>query len=160
MTRRTSALFHLTWIYRSCRTIKKYSADLQVRNQQLFNNILRICERLNKLGLIFLFFLKRINYLLVCLRTFRFPPYALSYKMSTPRVINLYYAGNYSVYGFQIKLSRSLGPFILSVYLPSAMFVMMSWVSFLIPPVSLITAFWMFSSNLNLKILTLGSSSR
>jgi glycerol uptake facilitator-like aquaporin len=43
--------------------------------------------------------------------------------------------GNYSVYGFQINLSRSLGPFILSVYLPSAMFVMMSWVSFFIPPV-------------------------
>jgi hypothetical protein len=45
--------------------------------------------------------------------------------------------GNYSVYGFEINLSRSLGPFILSVYLPSAMFVMMSWVSFFIPPVSL-----------------------
>jgi len=43
-------------------------------------------------------------------------------------------SSNYSVYGFQIKLSRSLGPFILSVYLPSAMFVMMSWVSFFIPP--------------------------
>merc|ERR1719460_2132230 len=43
-------------------------------------------------------------------------------------------SSNYSVYGFQIKLSRSLGPFLLSVYLPSAMFVMMSWVSFFIPP--------------------------
>ena len=45
------------------------------------------------------------------------------------------YPGNYSAYGFEILLSRSLGPFILSVYLPSAMFVMMSWVSFFVPPV-------------------------
>ena len=39
------------------------------------------------------------------------------------------------MYGFEMKLSRSIGPFILSVYLPSAMFVTMSWVSFYIPPV-------------------------
>merc|ERR1719192_1055451 len=43
-------------------------------------------------------------------------------------------SSNYSVYGFEIKLTRSIGPFILSVYLPSAMFVTMSWVSFFIPP--------------------------
>jgi len=43
-------------------------------------------------------------------------------------------SSNYSVYGFEIRLSRSLGPFILSIYLPSAMFVMMSWVSFFVPP--------------------------
>jgi len=43
-------------------------------------------------------------------------------------------SSNYSVYGFEIKLTRSIGPFILSVYLPSAMFVTMSWVSFVIPP--------------------------
>jgi len=43
-------------------------------------------------------------------------------------------SSNYSAYGFQILLSRSLGPYILSVYLPSAMFVMMSWVSFFVPP--------------------------
>ena len=49
-----------------------------------------------------------------------------------------YHPGNYSVYGFEINLSRSLGPFILSVYLPSAMFVMMSWVSFFIPPVGIV----------------------
>ena len=34
----------------------------------------------------------------------------------------------------QIVLTRSLGPFILSVYLPSGMFVVMSWVSFFNPP--------------------------
>ena len=43
-------------------------------------------------------------------------------------------AGNYSVYGFEMQLSRSLGPFILSIYLPSAMFVTMSWVAFFVPP--------------------------
>merc|ERR1719397_1492841 len=43
-------------------------------------------------------------------------------------------SSNYSAYGFEILLSRSLGPFILSVYLPSGMFVIMSWVSFFIPP--------------------------
>ena len=45
--------------------------------------------------------------------------------------------GNYSMYGFEMKLTRSMGPFILSVYLPSAMFVTMSWVSFYIPPVKI-----------------------
>ena len=44
------------------------------------------------------------------------------------------FAGNYSVYGFEMQLSRSLGPFILSIYLPSAMFVTMSWVAFFVPP--------------------------
>jgi len=43
-------------------------------------------------------------------------------------------SSNYSVYGFEIQLSRSLGPFLLSIYLPSAMFVTMSWFSFFIPP--------------------------
>jgi len=43
-------------------------------------------------------------------------------------------SSNYSVYGFEMQLSRSLGPFILSIYLPSAMFVSMSWVAFFVPP--------------------------
>jgi len=43
-------------------------------------------------------------------------------------------SSNYSVYGFEMQLSRSLGPFILSIYLPSAMFVTMSWVAFFVPP--------------------------
>ena len=85
------------------------------------------------------------------MRKFKFSAFALSDKMSSPKSNKFIFLGNYSVYGFQIKLSRSLGPFILSVYLPSAMFVMMSWVSFFIPPVSWIKAFWMFSLNLNLK---------
>jgi hypothetical protein len=42
-------------------------------------------------------------------------------------------AGNYSVYGMEIKLSRCVSPYLLNVYLPTAIFVVMSWVSFLIP---------------------------
>ena len=39
------------------------------------------------------------------------------------------FAENYSIYGVEIVLTRVLSPYILSVYLPSAMFVVMSWVS-------------------------------
>ena len=39
-------------------------------------------------------------------------------------------AENYSIYGVEIVLTRVLSPYILSVYLPSAMFVSMSWVTF------------------------------
>ena len=42
-------------------------------------------------------------------------------------------SGNYSVYGMEIKLSRCVSPYLLNVYLPTAIFVVMSWVSFLIP---------------------------
>jgi len=40
---------------------------------------------------------------------------------------------NYSVYGMEIRLSRTVSPYLLNVYLPTAIFVVMSWVSFLIP---------------------------
>ncbi|XP_059087344.1 glycine receptor subunit alpha-4-like isoform X2 [Tigriopus californicus] len=40
---------------------------------------------------------------------------------------------NYSVYGLEIHLSRCVSPYLLNVYLPTAIFVVMSWVSFLIP---------------------------
>lgn len=33
----------------------------------------------------------------------------------------------------EIKLSRCVSPYLLNVYLPTAIFVVMSWVSFLIP---------------------------
>ena len=36
---------------------------------------------------------------------------------------------NYSIYGVEIELTRVLSPYLLSVYLPSAMFVSMSWVT-------------------------------
>ena len=47
------------------------------------------------------------------------------------------FAENYSIYGVEIVLTRVLSPYILSVYLPSAMFVVMSWVSKLVLAVSL-----------------------
>ena len=47
------------------------------------------------------------------------------------------FAENYSIYGVEIVLTRVLSPYILSVYLPSAMFVVMSWVSELVLAVSL-----------------------
>eukprot|EP00093_Oithona_nana_P005197 05197.XXX_161134_169596_1 [CDS] Oithona nana genome sequencing. len=40
---------------------------------------------------------------------------------------------NYSVYGLEIRLARCVSPYLLNVYLPTAIFVVMSWVSFLIP---------------------------
>jgi len=36
----------------------------------------------------------------------------------------------YSLYGFKIKLMRDLQPFILRVYLPTALLVVTSWISF------------------------------
>ncbi|XP_040564391.1 gamma-aminobutyric acid receptor subunit pi [Lepeophtheirus salmonis] len=42
-------------------------------------------------------------------------------------------SSNYSVYGLQIRLTRCVSPYLLNVYLPTAVFVVMSWVSFLIP---------------------------
>ena len=35
---------------------------------------------------------------------------------------------NYSMYGVEILLTRSLYPFIISVYIPSTLLVMLSWV--------------------------------
>ena len=43
-------------------------------------------------------------------------------------VITSLFAENYSIYGVEIELTRVLSPYLLSVYLPSAMFVSMSWV--------------------------------
>ena len=44
-------------------------------------------------------------------------------------VIKYSFPENYSIYGVEIELTRVLSPYLLSVYLPSAMFVSMSWVS-------------------------------
>jgi hypothetical protein len=40
---------------------------------------------------------------------------------------------NYSVTGIDIWLNRYTTPFLLQFYLPSAMFVLISWISFVIP---------------------------
>merc|ERR1719458_65012 len=41
---------------------------------------------------------------------------------------------NYSVYGLEILLQRSLTPFLFTVYLPSSLLVVATWGSFLVPP--------------------------
>ena len=42
--------------------------------------------------------------------------------------------GNYSVAGFELTLSRKMMHYIITCYLPSGMFVVVSWISFLVPP--------------------------
>ena len=40
----------------------------------------------------------------------------------------------YSLVGFRIKLKRGYEPYVINYYMPSAIFVLVSWISFLIPP--------------------------
>ena len=80
-------------------------------------------------------------------------PIGINEKKLYSHNLLLFYQGNYSAYGFEILLSRSLGPFILSVYLPSAMFVMMSWVSFFVPPVSFASIWIRFWPSFNIRTL-------
>ena len=40
----------------------------------------------------------------------------------------------YSLVGFKIKLKRAYKPYVINFYMPSTIFVMVSWISFLIPP--------------------------
>ena len=49
------------------------------------------------------------------------------------RIIN-YSGANYSVTGLQMKLVRNSQKYLYIYYLPSGLFVVVSWVSFLIPP--------------------------
>ena len=42
--------------------------------------------------------------------------------------------GNFSVAGFELTLRRKVSHYIITCYLPSGMFVIVSWISFLIPP--------------------------
>ena len=44
------------------------------------------------------------------------------------------FLGNYSVAGFQLTLTRKMMHYIITCYLPSGMFVVVSWISFLVPP--------------------------
>ena len=41
--------------------------------------------------------------------------------------------GNYSVAGFELTLRRKVSHYIITYYLPSGMFVIVSWISFLVP---------------------------
>jgi len=42
--------------------------------------------------------------------------------------------GNFSLAGFELKLERHFMSYIITYYLPSGLFVVVSWISFLIPP--------------------------
>ena len=44
------------------------------------------------------------------------------------------FSGNYSVAGFELTLRRKVSHYIITYYLPSGMFVIVSWISFLVPP--------------------------
>merc|ERR1719189_2258563 len=48
--------------------------------------------------------------------------------------ILLYQGGNYSVTGVEMKLKRNMMKYLYIYYLPSGLFVVVSWVVFLIPP--------------------------
>ena len=41
--------------------------------------------------------------------------------------------GNYSVAGFRLYMERKVSHYVITYYLPSALFVVVSWASFLIP---------------------------
>ena len=47
---------------------------------------------------------------------------------------SIYIPGNYSVAGFELTLRRKVSHYIITYYLPSGMFVIVSWISFLVPP--------------------------
>ena len=41
--------------------------------------------------------------------------------------------GNYSIAGYNMRLVRSKASYVLQIYMPSAMFTIISWISFVIP---------------------------
>ncbi len=45
-----------------------------------------------------------------------------------------YFGFNISAYGWRITLKRQLGSHVIATYLPTGLFVIASWISFLIPP--------------------------
>ena len=44
-----------------------------------------------------------------------------------------HFSGNYSVTGFQMTMTRRMSHYMITYYLPSSLFVVVSWTSFLIP---------------------------
>ena len=53
--------------------------------------------------------------------------------MTEPERLTVYASGNYSVAGFWVILERKVTSHILQIIMPSAMFVVVSWISFLMP---------------------------
>jgi len=61
--------------------------------------------------------------------------YAIQIRMLPEKNKNyMALTGNYSVAGFELTLKRKVSHYIITCYLPSGMFVIVSWISFLIPP--------------------------
>ena len=50
-----------------------------------------------------------------------------------PLIVFCITIGNYSVAGFELTLRRKVSHYIITYYLPSGMFVIVSWISFLVP---------------------------
>ena len=48
-------------------------------------------------------------------------------------LILLFSTGNYSVTGFEMIMKRRMSHYMITYYLPSSLFVVVSWTSFLIP---------------------------
>ena len=48
----------------------------------------------------------------------------------------IHLTGNYSVTGFELTLRRKMSHYIITYYFPAGMFVIVSWISFLVPPES------------------------
>merc|ERR1719242_1562532 len=60
--------------------------------------------------------------------------YAIQIRMLPEKNKNyMALTGNYSVAGFELTLKRKVSHYIITCYLPSGMFVIVSWISFLIP---------------------------
>lgn len=60
--------------------------------------------------------------------------YMKNYTQAPDDIFNWREIGNYSVCGFHVDLKRRSFKFIFNNYIPCALFVLVSWVSFLIPP--------------------------
>ena len=54
-------------------------------------------------------------------------------KLEGEEAVLDYYGANYSLAGFEMRLQRHVSTYIITYYLPSGLFVIVSWISFLIP---------------------------
>jgi hypothetical protein len=61
---------------------------------------------------------------------------------------------NYSVAGFQLVLSRKISFYIITYYLPSGVFVVVSWISFLVSPEVCPVLLWAGTNKCNSQIKT------
>lgn len=62
--------------------------------------------------------------------------YAVDVHVLSEQDLQLSYGelGNFSVAGFEMKLSRHISHYLITYYLPSGLFVVVSWISFVVPP--------------------------